>query len=420
MQNFDQPNQDKNLANPGAAVTLPPSQVADHPPEQTASPLEDTGTATGAVSMVGSQPRNEVVDPVDGPTADLAGSCLYFLVCADTTGDLAGLFKLGIADCLGLRHQQHQKVWGAFDLPRSAVLRVGDRWEARRLELALRDALGGSVTEGGPGAAKPWSTADFLARKSWRRYPGRKDEGYTEFYAVECLERALVFTEGWLDLCRERLVGACLQRGINPAEGALGLGVDGGILLTGRDRGPGLRERQRVRREREYAELEEQVVDKMTRALALALEYEERLLWVDLRGWQRRRTEPRWFRVDEGLVDLHFTRFGPAAASTDTEPPSCSPAQAHFEELLMPITSKTACLHPEGWRVVRSREVCVFDDLADFFHEAAVLHPTYAGALRLRVEHRLSDLDHPLFAEYEALARRVQDRHPWRQPELGW
>ena len=419
MQTSDQSNQDENLANPEAAVTPTTSQAADPLPKQKAAPVREDRMTNSAVPTVSSQPRNEVVNPADYSTANLAGSCLYFLVCADTTGNLAGLFKLGIADCLALRHQQHQKVWGAFDLPRSAVLRVGDRWEARRLELALRDALGGSVTEGSPGAAKPQTTEDFLTRKSWRRYPGRKDEGYTEFYAVECLDRALTFTEGWLDLCGARLADTRLQRGIDPAECALDLGIIGGTALIGRDRGPGLRERQRIRREREYTELEEQVVDRMSRTLALGQEYEERLLWVDLRGWQRRRKEPLWFRVDEGLVDLYFTRFDPALSSTEAEPPPRSLAQTRFEDLLVPIVAKATCLNPESWRVVRSREVCVFDDLADFFSEPVVPHPTCTGALRLRVEHELSDLGHPLFAQYEALARRVENRHPWQQPELG-
>ncbi len=346
--------------------------------------------------------------------AGSAGPCLYFLVCADrTAGPLTGLFKLGIADCLALRYQQHQKVWGAFDLTRSALLRVGDRWDAGRLELALRDALGGSVTEGSPGAAKPWSSADFIARKSWRRYPGRPDEGYTEFYGVDCLERALTFTEQWLALCGDRLAGARLQRGIDPSECMLIPGSSNGAALPGLDRGPGLHERQRSRREQERAALEEQVVDKMTRALALALEYEGRVLWIDLRGWQQRRKEPLWFQADTGLVDLYFNPFDPAS------PDAAAGPRARFEDLLVPIVNWAASTKPERWRVVRSREVCSFCDLDDL-RDSDVPHPLCTQALRLRVKHELSDLEHPLLAQYETLARRVQDRHLWRPPELGW
>ena len=95
MKDPDQYNQDENLANPEDAVTPPPSQAADLLLEQTASPVGDNSAVDGTAPTVGSQPRNEVMNLVDSPTTNPGGSCLYFLVCADTTGDLAGLFKLG-------------------------------------------------------------------------------------------------------------------------------------------------------------------------------------------------------------------------------------------------------------------------------------------------------------------------------------
>ena len=139
--------------------------------------------------------------------------CLYFLVCAAKSGPLASLIKVGIADRFPIRYRQHTATWGLFDLSRSALLRVRNRREALDLERNLRNHFGDPVSENiAKAAGKTLTSEDFIAMGSWRRYPGRRDNGYTEFYAFDCLTRMLSHVEDWRTASDGRRTGTRLQK----------------------------------------------------------------------------------------------------------------------------------------------------------------------------------------------------------------
>ena len=346
---------------------------------------------------------------------------LYFLVCAASEGPLAGLFKLGVTDRLPARHQEHTRQWEAFDLGCSALLRAGSRREAQGLEYALRQLFGDPRAESQARArGQQLTSEDLIAAGSHRRHPGRRGQGYTEFYALKCLPDMLALVEEWVARRRTRGLDLCLVRGIDPADCA-STPVDGGKLPSaGCDRGLGLHARRRARRAQEERERQELAERRMGQILEFAWAHEERLFWVDLRHWHvppSPGAPAGWGLV--GRVGLYFTPFDLSALRTGTdaagEQSSCA-ARARFEQGIAPLIVPVGPSPPGQWRL-RPRPVCHFFDPVHL-HPSLLPHPACAGTLLLRTEPFLEDPEHPLLAHYQTLARRVASRQRWEQPDL--
>ena len=140
---------------------------------------------------------------------------LYFFVCS-ASSDLDGLFKLGITNHLPTRYRCHTSKWDKFDLHRSAVLTADREWKVRYIEKILKERFA-----------------------KWRRDPGRDAVGYSEFFSVDGLPEMLAFAqdEG------ERVLAACLRRGIDPTECATNSRAGGLSVLDRKRMGELARER---------------------------------------------------------------------------------------------------------------------------------------------------------------------------------
>lgn len=243
---------------------------------------------------------------------------LYFLVCAAASGPRAGLFKLGITSVLAARHYQHTLTWESFDLGRSALLRARTRKEVLRLENALRHIFGDAGAQDGSRAVGATHRPDGSpAPHSWRRHPGQRADGHTEFYDVRCLNLMLSFTEGWLACRQDRAEGACLQRGLESSEAAMGLGLG----RSAQPSGPGEQAAQVSPVERDRAAMWSHIATKLSQVLELALAYEHGLHSVELSYWQRLRDTNGGVRlIPHCLVSLSFAGLGPARLPADPAP----------------------------------------------------------------------------------------------------
>ena len=152
---------------------------------------------------------------------DLPPDCLYLLVSKAKTGPLVGTFKLGITKDLLCRHKRHTLNWNDFDLARSALVRVGSRRQVQHLESSLRRHFSNPEAEAQARAAgQQLSSADLAALNSYRRNPGSRKEGYTEFFAIECLEKMLEAAVYLLACNGNRAAGDSVQSGASPCQHA--------------------------------------------------------------------------------------------------------------------------------------------------------------------------------------------------------
>ena len=343
--------------------------------------------------------------------------CLYFLVSTATTGSLAGLHKVGVADCFPARYRQHVVNWGAFDLARSAVLWMSSRREAFHLESALRHAFGNPEAESAAMQASggPLTSEDYAALGSWRRCPGARADGHTEFYASSRLDPMLAFTEHWLG-CREgRAASARLQRGISASDcSKSGREDDTGSLPPQlyREERRELRARQDAAQKESWQRLMAQYSVIMERVLALALAYEEHLTWVDLDYWHRSRVEGGVGSHVYGLVSLYFHRFVSVPDGQEVLPSdSWVATQKRLQESFAPIAALAGEIPPEDWERMHGSgyAACTLRER----HQdspCTLPHPICADKMLVRLESCWSDPLHPLFDSFDALARRVEER----------
>ena len=352
-------------------------------------------------------------------TTPLLGSHVYFLVSAAHTGPLAGAFKLGVADSLASRYHQHARTWQErFDPTRSALVRVERRQEAQWLESDLKRIFG----RPGPGG------------RSWRRDPGRRADGYTEWFELDCLELMLVRVEGAVAL-REKLgVRAQISRGLSPADCALiGLAADGTPLPPQPGSRAGQRAQAQAEREQEEAIEDARAVAVAGATLELAQAYEEHLRWVGLDLWRWHIANParRMRLCDAGWADLYFGGFGPPRARprerSHNDPPP-TPAQIRFEqdyERLLSAAPKVVKGIAGGPEYLYDLTDAVYSTgstfrLSNGTVEAAgpFPHPVCADTLVLRLNFIRHEALQPFFARFEALAQRVACHHRWEQPDL--
>lgn len=360
----------------------------------------------------------EVAHPVVGAEPEQI-AYLYCLFSAARSGPLAGAFKLGIAGSFAARYHQHTRTWEErFDLSRSVLLQTNSRQEVLWLEKHLKRLCG----EPGPDG------------RSWRRDPGRRADGHTEWLDQACLEPLLERAVSSMTLRGELGVRFRVVRGLSPADCALaGLAPDGTPLPPQ----PGSQAQRRAlaqaRQEQEQAIETARDMAVAGAALEVAQTYEEHLVWVNVDLWRwhqfRPTLRPTCFQTD--WADLYFGRFGPPRSQpkvrSKKEPPP-TPTQIRFEEAcrrrLAAATDQTADPRLEPAWSCR---------LMDAVHSTATLfcyedgsteavgpfpNSVCADALVLRLNFRRCESVQPYFARYEALAGRVESRHRWEQPYL--
>ena len=345
-------------------------------------------TSQPAVNPPGSDGGSELV-PCDD--TEQPEHCLYILVCAATTGDLADLFKLGITNHLPTRYRQHTCIWDEFDLGRSALLRLDSRRQIERLEGMLKEKF-----------------------KGWRRYPGRDDPGFSEFHSMECFASVLTM----LDDIGVRSLGGRLIRGIGPAECELAMRNNCHPTLT-RDERRELRARRDAARRQAFEKLRAQYEAIMALVLDLALAHEQDLIWVDLNLWRRLRVDCSGAIAAWGLVDLYFDRIGPAPSAEEIGSGRRSAAQMRREESFAPIAALVASMDPDEWNSIAGPSpmgACHLQE-KNSVHRHYLPHRICADKPLLRLESSLSSPLYPLFDQFEALARRVENRH-WEQLDL--
>lgn len=359
----------------------------------------------------------ELTLPIAG-TEPALSACLYFLVSAASTGTLTGAYKLGVAASFAARYHRHTRTWQErFDLDRSVLLHI-DASEVYALEKHLQRLFGRPGPNG----------------QSWRRDPGRKADGYTEWFDLACLEAMLTEAERWV--AQRCALGVCAQvsRGLSPAERALvRLAADGSPLPL-----PLVSQTQR-RALAGACWAQEQAIEAARdvavagAALEVAQAFEAHLVWVsvDLWRWYETRPTPCPTHTDVGWADLYFGRFGPPRAQptvrSQNEPPP-TPAQLRFEEAcrlrLAVAIDQTANSRrqPQGscrlMDAVRSTATVYYDDSGNTEALGPFPHPFCADSLLLRLTFERCGWVQSFYARYEALARRAESRHRWAQPEL--
>ncbi len=347
------------------------------------------------------------------------GSYLYFLVSAARRGPLAGAFKLGVAGSFAARYQQHTRVWkDRFDLSRSCLLRTDRRQEVQWLEKHLKRLFG----EPGPDG------------RSWRRDPGRRADGHTEWFELACLEPMLAQAEGAVALRSALGVRTQVIRGLGPADCALvGLAPDGTPLPPPLDSRAEPRALAHARRAQERAAEDAQAAALAGAALELAQCYDAHLLWVGLDVWRWHLAHPhlQTHRTDAGWADLYFGRFGPPRAlpqrrSADEPPPT--PAQMGFEEacerrMAAAAPAEAGCSHQKLEPSCRLMDA-VYSTCGTASNERLVQalgsfpHPVCADALVLRLNFKQREAIHAFFPRFKALAERVESRLPREQSVL--
>ena len=379
-------------------------------PEQTES-IGLAGNSTALATIIQGSGGNTWTS--DSHQAEPPTSCLYFLVCGVSEGPLAGLVKAGVADYLPARYQQHTRTWGSFDLDRSALVRTRSVREAEHLENALRKVFGNPVEESkAKKAGKTLTSKDFIALKSCRRYPGRKDDGCTEFFTVDCLDEMLRFAENWLAGRGERGAGAYLQRGINQADCALpGRGDVRAPLLTKEERRK-RREQQHAASQRASEKLRAQYEGIIALVLDLALTHERDIIWVDLSLWYKLRAGGVGAIAAWGLVDLYFDHVGPAPSTAEIRSGRRSAAQLRREESFTPVAALVASMDSNEWHCTSGRSpggACYLQERNNVL-AGYLPHQSCADKPLLRLESGLFRPPYPLFEEFESLAQRVKNR----------
>ncbi len=358
--------------------------------------------------------------------ADRVGSprfCLYFLVCAATEGPLAGLVKMGITDGFAERHQEHTRVWGTFDLRRSALLRACSREEVLALETHLRRLYG----DCGAGR-RTWTrgrvptSEELIALGSWRRHPGSCAKGYTEFYALECLEAMLREVEHWLATRGQRSAGARWRRGISPAECSMRVRL--ADPRATREQARALRENRQAATQRVAEQMRAASNHLMAQVLAFALAHQEQLVGVDLRAWRQARATRDARQGKYGLVGLYFRPAERTSGQDDASLESWRAAQAKLREDFVPMVAlmKSIKANSPGRRAIISNPLeGVYTLVPGCSYDTGCLpRPLRAETLCVCAGNRHADSFHPSFAALEGLARMVACRQVWRQADLRW
>ncbi len=325
------------------------------------------------------------------PEAEQPTHYLYFLVCAASTGDQAGLFKMGITDHLPNRYRQHSKVWEEFDLYRSARL-VGNERDIKFLEGHLKKRF-----------------------KKWRRYPGRNDAGHTEFFDVDGLAEILALVQSLSDLG----IGAHLSRGIDPAECATPSRADGMSALARKQLGEA-RAQQNARQAQERAERGEHITLELNWVLRIAGGwYRNHLVWVNLDPWhQLQDFGERAPRKDKTLVDLYFGRFHPEHPHIETEAGEQCITQASFAGMVESIQRSAVKQHTASLKYRPNAMFHLREPLVD--PGDALPHPVCADTVLLRVECGQYIPLHPFLAKFEALAQKVGSYRNLEQSAFDW
>ena len=353
---------------------------------------EDIGLAGNSTAPVlRSQKSDDSAWQSDHHEAEQPAHYLYFLVCAASTGDQEGLFKMGITDHLPNRYRQHSKVWEGFDLYRSARL-VGNERDIKFLEGHLKKRF-----------------------KKWRRYPGRNDAGHTEFFDVDGLAEILALVQSLSDLG----IGAHLSRGIDPAECATPSRADGMSALARKQLGEA-RAQQNALRAQERAERGEHITLELKWVLLLAEGwYRNHLVWVNLNPWhQLQDFGERAPRKDKTLVDLYFGRFHPEHPHIETEAGEQCITQASFAEGVECIQRSAVTQHTAS---LKYRPNAMFHLREPLVHPGDQLpHPVCADTLLLRVECGQYIPLHPFLAKFEALAQKVGSYRNLEQSTFDW
>lgn len=124
------------------------------------------------------------------------------------------------------------------------------------------------------------------------------------------------------------------------------------------------------------------------------------------------------------MVDLYFARFAPLVrvpanwVGIEWKEPPLGPAQERFEAQVARLVAPAGPPAPHRWQVVRPEQVCSFLRLTPHHIDIELPHPLCQAALLLRLDPWLGDPEHPLLADYQALAQAVAERHRWEQPPL--
>ena len=354
--------------------------------------------------------------------ADLLPYCLYFMVCAATEGPLKGLFKMGITNSLPNRHREHSRVWGAFDLARSIVLCAHSRREVVNLETSLRQLFGDCAAEDrAMTRGQVLTSEDFIAMGSWRRYPGRRDKGHTEFYTMAGFDPMVARAGEWLVTRGRRAAGARLQRGISPSE-CLTHTQRATLLLT-RPELRELRAENRAAKQRFAEQVRVESGRLMTQVLTFAQAHEEYLLGVDLRFWRRVRTTRDAAQGKNGLVHLYFRTLDHWLYRDDPRLQAWIDAEWGLQQEFAPTSALLDTLEPPNLLrrgfVSRFREGVYTLAGGNSYPDGDHLpYPTPFGTVCVRVGNEYSDHFGPAFERFEELSRRAEGRWAWQQAEL--
>ncbi len=359
---------------------------------------------------------------------DLPPDCLYLLVSKAKTGPLAGTFKLGITKDLSCRHQRHTHNWKDFDLARSALVRVGSRRQVQHLESSLRRHFSNPEAEAQARAAgQQLSSADLAALNSYRRNPGCRKEGYTEFFAIECMEKMLEAAVYLLACNGNRAAGDSVQRGITLPTLAAASKRLSSLPKRAKPKLPAWVLEWPSQMKREQREQDVKTAAKTAQILELALAYESHVVWVDLTWWHHLLRCDQWrswrygyWRPAHGkaLVELYFSGFAPASAKACTNSGLPPLTRAHFTERVASIVDWTCSSEPDAWMQEPPNAICCLDESTNIYGKAPPFF-TCVGNPRIRLTPWSPAICEPYLAQFEALARRVAGRDCWQQRELG-
>ena len=331
---------------------------------------------------------------------------------------------MGVTNSLPIRHQEHTRVWGAFDLARSALVRARSRRDVLDLETHLRHLYGDcSGEDRARNRGRVLTSAEFIALGSWRRYPGRCDKGYTEFYAGEVQELMLTSVQEWLATRGRRAAGISLQRGISPDECATRTRLANPHLTRAESRE--LREGRRAAVRQWEARMRAGSDRLMAPVFAFALAYQEHLIGVDLRTWREARATRGSVRGKDLLACLYFRPLEDKLHRDDPRVQAWLNAQWDLQEKFAPVMALRKAMIAEG---------CGPRNLAHGLGEGAgtqaggddyTAHhlppPAPVEVTQVRVGNCYADPYSPWYERYEELARQTERHRVWnQQPDLRW
>ena len=203
------------------------------------------------------------------------------------------------------------------------------------------------------------------------------------------------------------------------------MGLDGKVVAQlSREERLALRTQRVAERQQEHDAINAAIYNKISQALALATEFEEYLLWVDLERW-------RWVRAHgerpcacDRLVELYFRDLSVELGATSTAQASrLAAVQTRFLEGLERIEPcETAWwedkhLRRQQERLTERQRVCYLEE-PPHWDGQSVEWAFCQDKLRLRLRPCENSPAYPLWPQYEALARRVESRRGYEQQPL--